>query len=42
MEKLKVDWTTLSFSASPVGELEKIREFLFQKEMAARVSAALR
>ncbi len=39
LKMLNVEWQTLSFSASPVGELEKIREFLFEKEMEARLTA---
>lgn len=41
LKMLNVTWKTFSFSTSPLEELERIREFLFKKEMEARVTAAL-
>ncbi len=41
LEKLKIDPKGFSFIYSPVEELEKIRMFLFQKEMEVRSISAL-
>ncbi|MEI7501157.1 MAG: glycosyltransferase family 2 protein [Bacteroidota bacterium] len=39
LEKYEIDLEKLSFSESPVNELEKIRSFLFDKEMEVRVNS---
>jgi len=40
LENLDIDPESFSFTESPVDELEKIRMFLFQKEMEARLTSA--
>ncbi len=40
LSKLKINWEKLSFADSPIDDLAKIREFLFQKEMEVRFTSA--
>lgn len=39
--KLKIVWTNFSFERAPLVELEKIRLFLFEKEMELRFNSAI-
>ncbi|MCK9423910.1 MAG: hypothetical protein M0Q38_15075 [Bacteroidales bacterium] len=39
--KLKIGWTNFSFENAPLAELEKIRQFLFEKEMELRFNSAI-
>ena len=41
LNKMKINWEKFSFESSPVRELEKIRTFLFHKEMGVRSTSAL-
>jgi len=42
LDKLEINQKAFLFSHSPVDELEKIRMFLFEKEMEVRLTSALR
>jgi hypothetical protein len=40
LDQSGINWKALSFTCSPVCELEKVRAFLFDKEMKARTNSA--